>query len=192
MRAPQPGADGGGRPGPPASRDDEIGWDAFVAAHPEGTIFHTRAWARIVLAAFPRLRDASLVVPVDDDPCILPLFAWSRAGGLFRTLHSSFPFAYGGPVPARDAAGADLAGRLLPRLSPSVLLVASDRQPFRRRRTGRRLPASATGRSPHRADSRPRTTPRTCSPSPTPKRRTGTVSSPRRSETTGGGWPRKG
>jgi hypothetical protein len=115
MCAPRPGADGGGRPGPPASRDDETGWDAFVAAHPEGTIFHTRTWARIVLTAFPRLRDASLVVSGDDTPCILPLFTWSRAGGLFRTLHSSFPFAYGGPVPSRDDAGADLACRLLPR-----------------------------------------------------------------------------
>lgn len=116
MRAPRPGADGGGWPGPPASRDDESGWDAFVAAHPEGTIFHTRAWARIVLTAFPRLRDASLVVSRDGTPCVLPLFTWSRAGGIFRTLHSSFPFAYGGPVPARDEDGADLASRLLPRL----------------------------------------------------------------------------
>jgi hypothetical protein len=116
MRAPRPGADEGGRPEPPASRDDETGWDAFVAAHPEGTIFHTRTWARIVLTAFPRLRDASLVVSGEGTPCILPLFTWSRAGGLFRTLHSSFPFAYGGPVPWRDAAGADMAGRLLPRL----------------------------------------------------------------------------
>jgi hypothetical protein len=116
MRAPRLGADGGGRPGPPASRDDETDWDAFVAAHPEGTIFHTRTWARIVLAAFPRLRDVSLVVSGDGTPCILPLFTWSRAGGLFRTLHSSFPFAYGGPVPARDDAGADLCCHLLPRL----------------------------------------------------------------------------
>jgi hypothetical protein len=116
MRAPRPGADGGGRPGPPASRDDETGWDAFVAAHPEGTIFHTRTWARIVLAAFPRLRDSSLVVSGDGSPYILPLFTWSRAGGLFRTLHSSFPFAYGGPVPARDDDGTDLACHLLPRL----------------------------------------------------------------------------
>jgi hypothetical protein len=116
MRAPRPGADGGGRPELPASRDDETGWDAFVAAHPEGTIFHTRTWARVVLAAFPRLRDASLTVSGDGHPCVLPLFTWSRAGGLFRTLHSSFPFAYGGPVPARDETGCDLACRLLPRL----------------------------------------------------------------------------
>ena len=116
MRAPRPGADGGGRHGPPASREDEANWDAFVAAHPEGTIFHTRTWARIVLAAFPRLRDASLIVPGDGTPCILPLFIWSRAGGLLRTLHSSFPFAYGGSVPARDGAGADPACRFLSRL----------------------------------------------------------------------------
>ena len=116
MRAPRPGADGGGRPKPPASRDDETGWDAFVAAHPEGTIFHTRTWARVVLAAFPGLRDASLVVSGDGTLCVLPLFTWSRAGGLFRTLHSSFPFAYGGLVPARDDGGADPAFRVLPRL----------------------------------------------------------------------------
>jgi hypothetical protein len=116
MSAPRTGADGGGRPRPPASRDDETGWDAFVAAHPEGTIFHTRVWARIILAGFPRLRDASLVVSRHGTPCVLPLFAWSRAGGVFRTLHSSFPFAYGGPVPARDEAGVDLAYGLLPGL----------------------------------------------------------------------------
>jgi hypothetical protein len=116
LRAPRPGADEGGRPGPPASRDDETGWDAFVAAHPEGTIFHTRAWARIVLAAFPRLRDASRVLSTPGTTCILPAFNWSRAGGLFRTLHSSFPFAYGGPVPACDEAGTELAQRLLPSL----------------------------------------------------------------------------
>lgn len=116
MRALRPGADGGGRPKPPAARDDETVWDAFVAAHPEGTIFHTRLWARIVLASFPRLRDASVVVSRLAPPCILPLFTWSRAGGIFRTLHSSFPFVYGGPVPACDESGGDLAGRVLPGL----------------------------------------------------------------------------
>jgi hypothetical protein len=117
MSAPQPGADDrGGRPAPPASRDDESGWDAFVAAHPAGTIFHSRTWARIVLAAFPGLRDASLVTSIDGTAGVLPVFTWSRAGGLLRTLHSSFPFVYGGPVPARDAGGADLAPRLLARL----------------------------------------------------------------------------
>lgn len=105
-----------GRTEAPVSRDDERRWDAFVAAHRAGTIFHSRTWARIVLAAFPGLRDESLVTSVDGIPCVLPLFAWSRAGGLLRTLHSSFPFTYGGPVPALDAAGADLTSRLLPRL----------------------------------------------------------------------------
>ncbi len=119
MSAPQPGAGTGGRPGPPASREDETAWDAFVAAHPEGTIFHTRAWARIVRAGFPRLNDVSRIVQLEAIPGVLPLFLWSRAGGLFRTLHSSFPFTYGGPVPAIDEAGEDLGRPLLPRLRHS-------------------------------------------------------------------------
>ena len=38
---------------------------------------------------------------------LLPLLAWERVGGLWRTLHSSFPFLYGGPVPRFGPQGQD-------------------------------------------------------------------------------------
>ena len=30
----------------------EYDWDDFVAAHPDGTLYHTRAWQRIAARAF--------------------------------------------------------------------------------------------------------------------------------------------
>lgn len=76
--------------------DDD--WDRAAAASPEAAYFHTRAWARIVLASFPALRDRSLWFDTPAGPALFPLFAWSRLGGMMTTLHSTFPFLYGGPV----------------------------------------------------------------------------------------------
>lgn len=76
--------------------DDE--WDEFLASRAESTFFHTRAWARLILASFPAVRDESLWLETEVGPALLPLFAWRRAGGLITTLHSSFPFLYGGPI----------------------------------------------------------------------------------------------
>ncbi len=103
-------------------------WDAAIAAHSEGTIFHTRLWARILQASFPQVRDVSRRTSVgpatgtspraDAAEFLLPLYAWKRAGGLLTTLHSSFPFLYGGPVPARSASGEDVLVEMLRGLSP--------------------------------------------------------------------------
>jgi len=95
--------------GRPAFRQNDPGedaWDALVAGSPEGTLFHTRAWVRIVTASFPRIRDVSVRREEPPGPAILPLFAWSRLGGAIRTLQSSFPFIYGGALPAHAAAAA--------------------------------------------------------------------------------------
>lgn len=81
-----------------ATRTDEE-WDAYLAQHPEATLFHTRRWARLVTAAFPALRDESFALETADGLSLVPLFSWRRAGGLVVSRHSSFPFLYGGPVP---------------------------------------------------------------------------------------------
>jgi hypothetical protein len=77
---------------------------AILAAHPEATFFHTRTWARIVTTGFPQLEDCSAIFRIDGRPYALPLFCWKRIGGLVTTAHSSFPFLYGGPIPAEPEA----------------------------------------------------------------------------------------
>ncbi len=104
-----------------------------AAASPEAAYFHTRAWARIVLASFPQLRDRSIWFDTPSGPALLPLFAWSRLGGLLTTLHSSFPFMYGGPV----GPGGSEAGAILRHLSIHGSRLASLRlqgNPFARSR----------------------------------------------------------
>lgn len=81
----------------PASVEE---WDSQMAGHAESTFFHTEAWAGIVSAAFPQSRPAyARIGPAPG--ILLPVFEWRRARGLLTTAHSSFPFLYGGPVPAR-------------------------------------------------------------------------------------------
>ena len=84
-------------------------WDDEVRRSPEGTMFHTRLWSRICVASFPELRDRSLWVEVTTDAGSsrhqLPLLEWRRGAGLVNTVHSSFPFLYGGPLPLRGAGG---------------------------------------------------------------------------------------
>ncbi|MEZ4648935.1 MAG: GNAT family N-acetyltransferase [Candidatus Eisenbacteria bacterium] len=88
---------------------NDADWDAEVERQAEGTIFHTRLWARITTESFPELRDRSSWVEVTTDAGssrhLLPLLEWRRGGGLVTTVHSSFPFIYGGPLPLRGAGG---------------------------------------------------------------------------------------
>jgi hypothetical protein len=79
-------------------------YDALLAGSPEATFFHTRLWARIVTEAFPQLTDCSAILRVDGEPHAVPLFRWRRFPLGPSTLHSGFPFLYGGPIPARPAA----------------------------------------------------------------------------------------
>lgn len=90
-------------PGAPLRRlagADDPAYDELLAGRPAATFFHTRAWAQIVTTAFPQLRDESGVFAIGERRFALPLFRWSRLGGLITTTHSSFPFLYGGPIPA--------------------------------------------------------------------------------------------
>ncbi|MCC7142680.1 MAG: GNAT family N-acetyltransferase [Candidatus Eisenbacteria bacterium] len=84
-------------------------WDDALSAHDEATLFHTRCWARFVTGIFPRLEDRSREIEHRGMTRHLPLFAWRRAGGLLTTLHSSFPFLYGGPIPAAGIEATDAA-----------------------------------------------------------------------------------
>ncbi|MBU1700747.1 MAG: GNAT family N-acetyltransferase [Candidatus Eisenbacteria bacterium] len=80
-------------------RIDDRSWDDWLIHQDEATIFHSRLWARVLKAAFPKLGDRSLCRGINDPSAVFPLYAWTRAAGLVTHLHSSFPFLYGGPVP---------------------------------------------------------------------------------------------
>lgn len=92
-------------------------WDEEARRHPEATVFHTRAWARISSRSFSRLRDASVWLEVDSPAGrsrhLLPLHEWRRARGLVTTAHSSFPHLYGGPVPSHGAGSAPVLPAVL-------------------------------------------------------------------------------
>lgn len=94
------------------SSGDDSRYTALLTGRREATFFHTRTWARIVSVAFPQVQDCSRVLTVDGESFAVPLFRWRRLGGLLSTRHSSFPFLYGGPIPARPAAYGALLTRL--------------------------------------------------------------------------------
>lgn len=106
-------------------------WDGFLATCREATFFHSRVWARIVTESFPHCSDRSLWLKAGGEPLLLPLFAWRRAGGLLTTLHSSFPFLYGGPIPGIDAAGRRRDPELLEELARGSVSLRVAGNPFR-------------------------------------------------------------
>ncbi len=110
-----------------AAAIDDASWDAHVARCPEGTFYHSRAWARILAAAFPGLRDESRWIDISGERTAMPLFAWRRLGGLLTTVQSVFPFLYGGPVPRRTGDRDLLAEQLdeLARGGRSLLVVGN-------------------------------------------------------------------
>jgi hypothetical protein len=113
----------------PAVRPSDAEWEGLLAGRREATFFHGPVWAAIVESSFPQLQDVTRVL-ADDDPGVLPLFAWRRVGGLLTTLHSSFPFLYGGPVPARGRRGQSLLGLALAFLARSPASVRMIGNPF--------------------------------------------------------------
>jgi FemAB-related protein (PEP-CTERM system-associated) len=78
---------------------DEPAWDAFVAAHPDGTFFHRSAWRRVVERAFGH-RTHYLMAERDGAVTgVLPLGHVRSA--LFGSALISVPFCvYGGPLAA--------------------------------------------------------------------------------------------
>ncbi len=102
--------------------DQETRYEQLLVDAPEATLFHTRAWARIVTAAFPQLEDLSTILTTSAGEHALPVFRWRRLGGLLATRHSSFPFLYGGPVPARAEAWIGAQSVLTGRAHSAVLI----------------------------------------------------------------------
>ena len=84
--------------------DFESRYAAILSACPEATFFHTRTWAAILAAAFPGIEDLSQILEIAGRPHAAPLFRRRRWGGAVSSWHSSFPFLYGGPVPATPEA----------------------------------------------------------------------------------------
>ncbi len=93
-------------------------WDAFVAAHPQGTFFHQAAWAGVLAQAFGHTAHYLLAEQDGAVAGVLPLLHMRTR--LFGNVLVSTPFCvYGGPLTAdRDAfralceAGAALRERL--------------------------------------------------------------------------------
>jgi FemAB-related protein (PEP-CTERM system-associated) len=79
-----------------AGNDLAGAWDAYVDAHPQGTIFHLQAWLQSVERAFGH-RDVSLYAERDAAVVgVLPLFAVPTLKG--RALVSVPYGVYGGPL----------------------------------------------------------------------------------------------
>jgi FemAB-related protein (PEP-CTERM system-associated) len=93
----------------PLDEADEPTWDAFVAAHPDGTFFHRAGWRRVVERAFGH-RTHYLIAERDGAVTgVLPLGHVRSA--LFGSSLISVPFCvYGGPLAAdRDSFAALVA-----------------------------------------------------------------------------------
>lgn len=76
-------------------------WDAFVTAHPDGTLFHTMAWRAAVSAAFGHRAIYLTAVRNGRLVGVLPLFLIpSRIAGRMLV---SVPYGVGGGIVARDA-----------------------------------------------------------------------------------------
>src|SRR5579871_1117567 len=69
-------------------------WDAFVAGHPYGLIYHSSAWRSVLHAAFPHIRGNFLVLRNPEDGAIqagMPVYAVKS--WLLGNRVSSLPFA---------------------------------------------------------------------------------------------------
>jgi FemAB-related protein (PEP-CTERM system-associated) len=86
----------------------EGGWDAFVDAHPEATLFHRAGWRRVVRRTYRHPCPYLVARDGDDVRGVLPLV--EVASPLFgRALISTGFFVYGGILAADDAARTALA-----------------------------------------------------------------------------------
>lgn len=91
-------------------------WDAFVASHPRGTVYHSLSWKRVLEDAFPLEPRYLVAVRGADIVGVLPIAR--QRSMLFGKRHTSLPFCtYGGPLAydpgiertLLDAAAADVA-----------------------------------------------------------------------------------
>jgi len=82
-------------------------WDAFVHAHPGGTVFHLSGWKRVLETAFGHRVHLLAAMANNEVRGVLPLV--HKRSLLFDTALISNAFCvYGGPVVADDAARATL------------------------------------------------------------------------------------
>jgi FemAB-related protein (PEP-CTERM system-associated) len=107
----------------PLDAAGEAAWDAFVAAHPDGTFFHRAAWRQVIERGFGH-RTHYLVAERDGAVVgVLPVGQVRSA--LFGNTLISVPFCvYGGPLAAEPEAFAALteaAAALLPGSRASAL-----------------------------------------------------------------------
>jgi hypothetical protein len=76
------------------SPEHESEWDAFVLSHPQGSLYHTTEWKRVLEQAFPHIRGRFLVLRSQDSRAIqagLPVY---RANSwLLGSRLVSIPFA---------------------------------------------------------------------------------------------------
>jgi len=107
-------------------------WDAHLLRFPESTVFHSRGWARVVTSSFDHCHDQSLwLKPTNGAPsegCVLPLHRWSRKGA--TTLHSAYPFVYGGTVPSYSPAKIPTLGAALAEVRTGTASVHITGNPF--------------------------------------------------------------
>jgi FemAB-related protein (PEP-CTERM system-associated) len=98
-------------------------WDAFVAAHPDGTFFHRAGWRRVVEQAFGHRTHYLLAERDGAVTGVLPLGHVRTA--LFGSTLISVPFCvHGGPLAADRASFAalvDAAEALMPQAQASAL-----------------------------------------------------------------------
>jgi FemAB-related protein (PEP-CTERM system-associated) len=88
--------------------EGDAGWDVFVDAHPDATLFHRAGWRRVVRAAYGHRSHYLLARDGDDVRGVLPLV--EVASPLFgRALISTGFFVYGGILAADEDARTALA-----------------------------------------------------------------------------------
>jgi serine/alanine adding enzyme len=82
---------------------DEAAWDAFVRAHPAGSIYHLAGWRELIAEVFGHRSHHLLARDAAGEIAgVLPLV---RVKGLFGDYMVSLPyFTYGGPLGASEAA----------------------------------------------------------------------------------------
>ena len=87
----------------PASPEDRVAWDEFVAAHPRASLYHGNAWREMIVREM-RQQDVSLVAKDQSGRLlgVLPLIEMQSR--LFGRFAVSLPyFNYGGPLALHGA-----------------------------------------------------------------------------------------
>ena len=85
----------------PLTRQDEAEWDAFVLAHPDGTVCHRAAWTRILGDSFGYACHSMIARVGDTVAGILPLTEIKSLLFGHRLVSSAF-CVYGGPLAANE------------------------------------------------------------------------------------------